>query len=60
MRLESHYRVDPFLEFNSLKDVVDKYSRNVDVLSSKSGRIFIVFLIMNSLNEDPNVYSQTN
>ncbi len=58
MHLESHYRVNPLLEFDNFKDVVDKYSRNVDVLNSKFGRIFIVFLIINSLNEDPNVYSQ--
>ncbi len=55
MRLESHYRVDPLLEFKSLKDIVDEFLRNVDVLSSKSGRIFFVFLTMNSLSEDPNV-----
>jgi hypothetical protein len=29
VHLESHYRVDPLLEFNSLKDVVDNSSRNV-------------------------------
>jgi hypothetical protein len=47
-----------FLEFDSLKDIVDEFSRNVDVLSSKFGRIFVIFLTMNSLSEDPNIYSQ--
>jgi hypothetical protein len=60
MHLESHYKVDPFLEFNGLKDVMDESSKNVDVLSSKFGRIFVVFLTMNSLSEDPNIYFQTD
>jgi hypothetical protein len=55
---ESHYRVNPLLEFDSLKDVVDG-SLNVEFLSSKSRRIFVVFSTMNSLNEDPNICSQT-
>ncbi len=58
MRLESHYKVDPLLEFDNLKYVVDESSRNVDVLNNKSGTIFVIFLTMNSLNEDPNIYSQ--
>ncbi len=38
MHLELHYRVDPLLELDSLKDVVDDYSRNVDFLNHKLGR----------------------
>ncbi len=56
--LESHHRVDPFLEVNNLKDVVDGSSRNVDFLKSKFGKIFVVFLTTNSLTEDIDVYSQ--
>jgi hypothetical protein len=59
MRLELHYRVDP-LEFDSLKDIVDEFSRNVNVQSNKSRRIFVVSVTMNSLSEDPNIYFQTN
>jgi hypothetical protein len=49
-----HYKVDPLLEL----DTMDDSSRNVNFLSSKYGRKFFVFSIMNSLNEDPNVYFQ--
>jgi len=57
--LKSHYRMDPLLELDSLKDVMDGSSRNVNFLNSKSGRIFHVFPIMNFLNKDPNVHSIT-
>jgi hypothetical protein len=60
VHLKLHYRVDPLLELDNLNDIVDDSSRNVDFLSNKYGRIFDVFLIMNSLNEDPYVYSQTD
>jgi hypothetical protein len=53
VRFESHFRVDPFLELNSLKDVVDDCSRNVHFLSSKFGRIFVVFFTMNCFNQGP-------
>jgi hypothetical protein len=49
MRLESHYRVDPLLEFDVLKDIVDDSSRNVDFLNHKLGKTFIVFSTTNSL-----------
>ncbi len=57
---KSHYRVDPLLELNSLKDIVDDFSRNVDFLSSKYGKIFVVFSTTIFLTEDPYVYPQTN
>ncbi len=60
MCLESHYKVDPLLKLNNLKDTMDDSSRNVNFLSSKYGRKFVVFSIMNSLSEDPNVYFQTD
>ncbi len=47
MRFELHYRVDPLLELDSLKDIVDDSSRNVDFLNHKSGRTFVVFLTTN-------------
>jgi len=56
MHLKSHYRVNSFLEFNNIKDIVDNFSRNV--LSNRFGRIFVFFLITNSLKEDLDVYSQ--
>ncbi len=56
MHLKSHYRVNSFLEFNNFKDIVDNFSRNV--LSNRFGRIFVFFLITNSLKEDLDVYSQ--
>jgi hypothetical protein len=55
--LESHYRVDPLLEFDSLKDVMDNSSRNVDFLNHKSRRTFVVFSTMNFLSEDLDVCS---
>jgi hypothetical protein len=55
MCLESHYNVDPLLELDNLKDVVHDSSRNVDFLNNKSRRTFTMFLIMNSIREDPNV-----
>jgi hypothetical protein len=58
--LKLHYRVDPLLELNNLKDLVDKFSRNVDFLNHKLGRTFVVFSTMNYLNEDPDVCSLTN
>jgi len=60
MHLKLHYRVDPLLELNNLKDVVEGSSRNVNFLNNKLGRTFFVFLIMNSLSEDLNVFSLTN
>lgn len=57
MRFEFHYKVDPLLKLDNLKDVVDNSLRNVDFLNNKSKRMFVVFLITNSLNEDPNVCS---
>ncbi len=58
VHLKSHYRVNPLLELDNLNDIVDDFSRNVDFLSNKFGRIFDVFSITNSLNEDQDVYSQ--
>jgi hypothetical protein len=43
VHLKSHYRVDPLLEFDSLKDVVDSSSRNVNFLNHKSRKTFDVF-----------------
>jgi hypothetical protein len=60
MRLESHYRVDPLLKLDNLKDAMDDSSRNVDFLSNKFRRIFVIFSIMNSLTKDLDVYFQTN
>jgi hypothetical protein len=48
--LELDNRVDPLLELDNLKDVVNVYSR----------RTFVVFSTMNSLNEDLNVYFLTD
>ncbi len=53
--LELHYRVDPLLELNSLKDDVDGFSRNVNFLNHMLRRTFVVFSISNFLNEDPDV-----
>ncbi len=53
VRLKSHCRVNPLLEFDNLKDIVDKFSRNVDFLSNKSGRIFAIFSTINFLIENP-------
>jgi hypothetical protein len=50
--LKSHYRVDPLLELDSFKDIVDNFSRNVNFLNHKSGRTFDVFSTTNSLNKD--------
>ncbi len=60
VHLELHYRVDPLLEFNNLKDVVDDSSRNVDFLNHKSGRTFVVFSTTNFLSKDLDVCSLTN
>jgi hypothetical protein len=38
MHLKLHYRVDPLLEFDSLKNIVDSSSRNVDFPNHKSGK----------------------
>jgi hypothetical protein len=35
MCFKSHYKVDPLLELDNLKDVVDGSSRNVDLLNHK-------------------------
>ncbi len=60
MRFKSHYRVDPLLEFDNLKHIVEGSSRNVDFFNNKSRRMFDVFSTMNSLSKDPNVYSFTD
>jgi hypothetical protein len=60
VHLESHYRVDPLLELDNLKDIVDGSSRNVNFLNHKSKRTFVVFLTTNSLNKEPNVYFPTD
>jgi hypothetical protein len=51
--------VDPLLELDNLqvKDVMDNSSRNVDFLNHKSKKTFVVFSTMNSLSEDPDIYS---
>ncbi len=53
--LKLHYRVDPLLELNSLKDIVDGSSRNVDFMIHKSGRTFAMFSTTNLFSEDPYV-----
>lgn len=58
MHLKSHYRVNSFLEFNNFKDIVDNFSRNVDFLNNRFGRIFVIFSITNSLEKDLDIYSQ--
>jgi hypothetical protein len=60
MHLKSHYKVDLLLELDNFKDVVEDCSKNVHFLNNKSRRTFVVFFIMNSLSEDPNIYSFTN
>jgi hypothetical protein len=47
--------VDPLLELNILKDVVDGSSRNVNFLNHKLTRTFFVFSTTNSLSEDLDV-----
>jgi hypothetical protein len=59
VRLELHYKVDPLLELDNLKDIMEGSSRNANFLNNKSGRMFDVFSIMNSLSKDPNIYSLT-
>jgi hypothetical protein len=58
--LKSHYRVDPLLELDSFKDIVDNSSRNVYFLNHKLGRTFDVFLTTNFLNEDLDICSLTD
>jgi len=60
MCLELHFRVDPLLEFDNLKDVIDDSSWNVNILNHKLGRTFAMFLTIKFLSEDPNVCSPTN
>jgi hypothetical protein len=60
MWFKSHYKINPLLEFDSLEDALDDSSMNVEFLSNKSRRIFVIFSTMNSLNEDPDVCSQTD
>jgi len=55
--LELHYKVDPLLELDNLKDVMDGSSRNVDFLNHKSMRTFAMFSTTNYLSEDLDVYS---
>ncbi len=35
MCITSHYNMDPLLEFDNLKDVVDGCSRNVNFMNNK-------------------------
>jgi len=49
---------NPLLEFNNFKDIVDNFSRNVDFLNNRFGRIFVIFSITNSLEKDLDIYSQ--
>ncbi len=58
VHLKSHYRVNPLLEFDSLKDVVDDSSGNVDFLSNTFRRIFFIFFTINFLIEDPYICFQ--
>jgi hypothetical protein len=60
VHLKLHYKVDPLLELDSLKDVMDNSSRNVDFLNNKSRRTFVVFSTTNSLSKNPNVYILTD
>jgi hypothetical protein len=60
MHFESHYKVNPLLELDNLKDVMDGCSRNVDFLNNKLGRTFVVFSTTNSLSEDLDLYSFIN
>jgi hypothetical protein len=60
MCFESHYRVDPLLESDNLKDAVDDSSWNVNFLNHKLRRTFAMFLTIKFLSEDPNVCSPTN
>jgi hypothetical protein len=60
MCIKLHYKVDPLLKFDNLKDVVDSCSRNVNFLNNKSRKTFAMFSITYSLSEDPNVCSLTN
>ncbi len=55
VRLRSHYRVDPLLELDSLKDAMGGSSRNVDILNHKLRKTFVVFSTTNSLNKDLDV-----
>jgi hypothetical protein len=55
VHLELHYKVDPLLELDNLKDAMNGCSRNVDFLNNNLGRTFVVFSITNSLHEDLNV-----
>ncbi len=43
------------MELDNFNDTMDNSSRNVDFLNFKFGRIFVVFSITNSLNEDLDV-----
>jgi hypothetical protein len=53
--LKSHYWVDPLLEVDNHKDIMDNSLRNVDFLNNKLRRTFTMFSTMNSISEDPNV-----
>ncbi len=53
--LESHYKVDPLLELDNLKDIVDDSSGNIDFQNHKSRRTFLVLLTTKSLSKDPNL-----
>jgi hypothetical protein len=59
MSLKLHYRVDPLLEHDNLKDAVEGSSKNVNFLNNKLGKM-LCSLTMNSLNKDLDVYFLTN
>jgi hypothetical protein len=58
--LESHYRVDPLLELNNLKDVVDNSLRNVNFLNHELGKTFILFSTTKFLSKDLDICFLTN
>jgi hypothetical protein len=49
-----HYRMDPLLERDNLKDVVNSCSRNVNFLNNNLAT-FVLFSTTNSLSEDLNI-----
>jgi hypothetical protein len=53
--LESHYKVDPLLELDNFKDIMDDSSGNVDFQNHKSRRTFLVLLTTKSFSKDPNL-----
>jgi hypothetical protein len=57
VRFKSHYKVDPLLELDNLKDNVDSSSRIIDFMIHKLGSTFVMFLTTNLLSEDQDIYS---